>query len=140
MHFQKISKPCNSAYLRVHRAQKQCSKFQNFGLSTKKVIGTPKYTQAAWAPLLLLIFNLPCQLWGVITFERVISLCWNSHDILISYIPFIWKSFIEIWDGSRTALAHLPWNDPNPKINILMSENIKQRRLNFVGIFGWKWW
>ena len=39
----------------------------------------------------LSIFNWPCQLWGAITFERDISLCWNFQDNLISYILFIWK-------------------------------------------------
>ena len=47
MNFQKISK----SYLRVLRTQQQCSKFQNFRLSTKKVIETQKSTQAA-RPLL----------------------------------------------------------------------------------------
>ena len=42
------------------------------------------------------IFNLPCQPWAVLTFEQVISLCWNFQDNLISYIPFIWNSFIRI--------------------------------------------
>ena len=57
-------------------------------------------------PLVLLIFNLPCQLWGVIPFEWVISLCWNFENNLISYTPFIWKSFIRIWDGPCSNL----WN------------------------------
>ena len=112
MDFQKIPKSWNLLYLRVLRAQKQWSKFQKFGLSTKNVIETQKCIQAAWPPLVLLIFNLPCQLWGVITFEWFISLCWNFQDNLISYIPFIWKSFIKIWDGSCPALVHLTWNDP----------------------------
>ena len=60
---------------------------------------------------LLLIFNLWCQLIGFIFFEWVISLCWNFQDNLISYIPFIWKSFIKIWNGSCAALVHLTWND-----------------------------
>ena len=106
MDFQKISKPWNLLYLRVLRAQKQCSKFEKFGLSTKNVVETQKCTKAAWRRLVLPIFNLPCQLWVVITFERVISLCWNFQDNLISYIPFIWKSFIRIWDGSCFNL----WN------------------------------
>ena len=108
----KISKPWNLAYLKVLQAQKQCSKFQNFVLSTKnKITETQKCTQAAWASLVLSIFNLLCQLWGVITFEQVISLCRNFQDNLL-YIPFIWKSFIKIWDGSCLASVHLIWNDP----------------------------
>ena len=106
MDFQKISKPWNLLYLRVLRAQKQCSKFEKFGLSTKNVVETQKCTKAAWPRLVLPIFNLPCQLWVVITFERVISLCWNFQDNLISYILFIWKSFIKIWDESCLNL----WN------------------------------
>ena len=47
MNFQKISK----SYLRVLWSQQQCSKFQNFRLSTKKVIETQKSTQVA-RPLL----------------------------------------------------------------------------------------
>ena len=119
MDFQKISKCWNLLYLRVLRAQKQCSKFGKFGLSTKKVIGTQKCTQAAWPPLVLPIFNLPCQLWGIITFERVISLCWNFQENLLSYVPFISKSFIKIWDRSCPALVHLTLNDPI--INIICS-------------------
>ena len=42
MDFQKISKSRNLAYLRVLQAPKKCDKFQNFGLSTKKVIETQK--------------------------------------------------------------------------------------------------
>ena len=106
MDFQKSSNSWNLAYLRVLWAQKHCSKYQNFGLSVKKVIETQICTQAAWPPLVLLIFNLSCQLCDVITFEQVISLCLNFQDNLISYIPFIWKSFIRIWDGSCFNL----WN------------------------------
>ena len=101
-----FKKSWNLVYLRVLRAQKQCSKFQNFGLSTKKVIETKKCTLAAWPHLVLPIFNLPCQLWEAITFEWVNCLCWNFQDNLVSYIPFIWKSFIRIWDGSCPNL----WN------------------------------
>ena len=72
----------------------------------KKVIETHKCTQAAWPPIVLPIFDLPCQLWGIITFEQVISLCWNFQEDLISHILFIWKSFIKIWDGSCLNL----WN------------------------------
>ena len=101
-------------FKRVLQAQKQCSKFPNFGLSTKKVIETQKCTQDAWFPLVLSIFLTyhACQLWGVITFEQVISLCRNFQDNLILYIPFIWKTFIKIWDWSRLALVHVTWNDP----------------------------
>ena len=51
MDFQKISKSWNLAELIVLQAQKQCSKFQNFGLNEKKVIETESCTQAAWPPL-----------------------------------------------------------------------------------------
>ena len=51
MDFQKISKSWKIVYLRDLQAQKQCIKFQNFRLSSKKVIETQKYTQAAWTPL-----------------------------------------------------------------------------------------
>ena len=109
MHFQKVSKPWNLAYLRIFWAWKQCRKFQNFGLGTKKDIETQKYTQAAWSPFKLLIFNLPCQLWGGITFEQIISLCRNFQDNLILYIPFIWKSFIKIWDASSPLDMEWPY-------------------------------
>ena len=97
------------------KAQKKCSKFQNFGLSTKKVIETQKCTQAAWPAQFLSIFNILWQLRGVITFERIISLCWDFQDIPMSYILFIWKSFIRIWMGhvpTFAILVHLTWNDP----------------------------
>ena len=51
MDFKKICKSWNLAYLIVVQAQKHCSKFQNFGLSAKKVIETQSCTQAAWPPL-----------------------------------------------------------------------------------------
>ena len=56
--------------------------------------------------------GLWCQLCGVITFEWVINLCRNFQDNLISHIPFVWKSFMKIWDESCPALVHLTWNDP----------------------------
>ena len=99
MDFRKISISWYLAYLRVLMAQKQCSKFQNFGLSIEGVIETQKCTQTAWPAQFLSIFNILWQLRGVITFEWIISLSWNFQDILISYIPFIWKRFIRIWDG-----------------------------------------
>ena len=34
--------------------------------------------------LALSILDLPCQLWGIITFEWVISLCWDFPDNFIS--------------------------------------------------------
>ena len=63
--------------------------------------------------LVLLTFNLWCQLRGVITFEWVINLCWNFQDNLISYIPFISHiyHYIKIWDGSCPALVHLTWKN-----------------------------
>ena len=79
-------------YLRVLWAQKQCSKFQNFGFSEKKKsYWDSKIHPGCWSPLVLSIFNLPCEAWSVITFIQVISLCWNFQDNLILYIPFIWK-------------------------------------------------
>ena len=111
MDFQKFQNLKDLPYLRVLWAQKQCSKFQcNFGLSTKKVIGTQKCTQTAW-PLLFCQF-LTSQANFVVSSEWVISLCWNFQDSLISYIPFFCKIFIKIWDRSCTALVHLTWNDP----------------------------
>ena len=71
------------------------------------------------APLVLSVFNLPCQLLGVITFEQVISLHWNFQDNLISYIPFIWKSFIKIWNGSCPDLWNFgPFDMEWPYLNI----------------------
>ena len=113
--FPKIWKSWYLAYLKVLQAQKKCSKFQNLGLSTKKVIETQKCTQAAWPAQFLSIFNILWQLRGVITFERIISLCWDFQDIPISYILFIWKSLIRIWMGhvpTFAILVHLTWNDP----------------------------
>ena len=78
----------------------------------KKSYWGSKMHPSCLTPLVLLIFNLPCQIWGVITFEQFISLCWNFQDNLISYIPLIWKSIIKIWDESCPALVHLTWNDP----------------------------
>ena len=114
MDLQKISKSWNLAYLWVLWAQKQCSKFQNFGVSIKKIIEIQKWTQAAWPPLVLLIFNLQCQLWGVITFEWVVSLCRNFQDISHIYLSSGKVS-------SKSEMGHVPtfkilvqlsWNDP----------------------------
>ena len=49
MDFQKISKFWNLARLSVLQAQKLCNKFQDFELSTKRVIETQKGNQAASA-------------------------------------------------------------------------------------------
>ena len=78
MDFQKMSKSWNLAYLILHQAQKQCSKFQNFGLSTKKAIETQKCTQAAWPPLVLPIFNLPQQLKRCHNF-------WTSYQFVLKF-------------------------------------------------------
>ena len=85
-------------------------KILKFNLSLQEISELQvKYRKSFWdskippsclKPLVLLIFNLPCQLWGVITFEQIISLCWNFQNNLISHMPFIWKSFIKTWDGS----------------------------------------
>ena len=69
-------------------------------------------------PLVLSIFYCSCQLRDVITFERVISLCLNFQDNLISYILSMCKSFIRICDGSCNnldILVHLTWNEPISK-------------------------
>ena len=66
----------------------------------KKSYWDSKMHPSSLVPLVLSIFNFSCQLWGVVTFERVISFCWNIYDNLISYIPFIWKRFVKIRDGS----------------------------------------
>ena len=105
MNFQKISK----SHFRVLLTQQQCSKFQNFWLCTKNVIETRKCTQAATPLFFWSISNFPWQLWGAITFEQVLILCWHFQNNLISYIPFIWKSFIQIWVGSWPVLVHLTW-------------------------------
>ena len=47
MDSKKLSKSQNLPYFRAFWAQKKCSKFHNFGLSTKKVIETQKCNQAA---------------------------------------------------------------------------------------------
>ena len=73
-------------------------------------------------PFVLLIFNLTCQLWADITFERVTILCWHFLKNLISDIPFIWNSFIKIWDGSCPALVHFTWNDPIEAGNGIISK------------------
>ena len=99
MDLQKISKSGSLAYLRVLQAQKQCNKFQNFDVSTKKVTVTQKCNHDSCLPLVLSIFNLPCQLWRVIIFE-FLSVCAEIVHNLISYIPFIWESFIRIRNGS----------------------------------------
>ena len=66
-----------------------------------------KKVHPTWlTPLVLLIFNLPCQLLRVITFEWVISLRWNFWGNVISYISFIWKSFIRIRDWSCRNLRN----------------------------------
>ena len=49
MDFQKISKFWNLARVSVLQAQKLCNKFQDFELSTKRVIETQKCNQAASA-------------------------------------------------------------------------------------------
>ena len=41
--------------------------------------------QPSCLSLVLSIFSLPCQLWCVITFEWVISLCWTFQDDFIPY-------------------------------------------------------
>ena len=122
MHFQNISKPWNLVYLRVQQAQKQCSKFKNFGLSSykKKVTETQKCTQAAWSPfpfvnILLTMQTLKCQ-----TYEWVISLClcWN-FTIILSYLSIAFIT-CHIWGGEfyqnliwESSLVHLTWNDPS---------------------------
>ena len=72
----------------------------------KKIYWNSKMHPSCLTPLVLSIFNLPCQLWGATTFDWVISPCRNFQDNLISYIPFIWKSFIRFWDRSCPKL----WN------------------------------
>ena len=53
------------------------------------------------------------------TFEQAISLCLNFQDNLISYIPFIWKSFIRIWDESCSNLWNFgPFDMQRPTSNI----------------------
>ena len=56
-----------------------------------------------------------CQLWGVITFEWVISLCWNFQDNL----SHIYLSSGKV--SSKSEMSHVPtfetlvyliWNDP----------------------------
>ena len=66
------------------------------------------FTQAVWPPLVLSIFHLPCQLWGVLTFGWV---CADIFKIILSHIYLSSRSFIKIWDGSCPALVHLTWNN-----------------------------
>ena len=106
------------AYLRVLWAQKQCSKFQDFRFRIKKVSETQKCIPGCLIPLFCQMLTWPYKLWAVITFEQIISLCWNFQDNFISYIPFTWKSFIKIWDGSCPALVRLTWNDPPTIYNL----------------------
>ena len=101
----------------------------------KKVIETQKYTQAAWPAQFLSIFNILWQLRGVITFEQIISLCWDFQDIPISYILFIWKSFIRIWMGhvpTFATLVHLTWNDPK------RTETRRKRRKKCTSRSDWR--
>ena len=101
MNFQKISK----SYLRVLRTQQQCSKFQNFRLSTKKVIETQKCTQAA--RLLVLYqyltyydnFEVPLLL-------NKFSVCAEIFRVILSHI---YLSSGEV--SSRSELVHVqPWS------------------------------
>ena len=115
MDLQKISKSGSLAYLRVLQAQKQCNKFQNFDVSTKKVIVTQKCNHDSCLPLVLSIFNLPCQLWRVIIFE-FLSVCAEIFNIIWSHI---YLSSGKVSSESEMGhvptfenLIHLTWNDP----------------------------
>ena len=115
MDLQKISKSWNLAYLWVLRAQKQCSKFQNFGVSTKKLLRFKNEPKLPDPPLFcwFLTYNANFD-WGVITFEWVVSLCRNFQDISHIYLSSGKVS-------SKSEMGHVPtfkilvqlsWNDP----------------------------
>ena len=105
--------------LRVCWVQKQCSKVQNFGLSTNMLLSL-KMHPSCLTLLALSIFNLPCALWGIIIFEQVISLYWNFQGNFILYIPFIWKSFIRIWVKSQPLKFWPIWDG----ITLLQVNNV----------------
>ena len=73
-----------------------------------------KYTSSIFEVYLRLYFTLGgSYLTLLVLLPLFISLCWNFQDNLISYIPFIWKRFIKIWDWSCPAVVvHMTWNDP----------------------------
>ena len=102
--FQKISKSWNLAYLRIFWAQKQCSKLQNFGLRTKKLLrlkNAPKLPD----PLSFVNFYLTKPTLRCHNFWTGYLVCGKIFRIIL-YIPFICKSFIKIWHGSCFNL----WN------------------------------
>ena len=93
--FKKISKSWNLAFLRVFWVQKQCSKFQNFELSTKKVFETQKCTQATWPPFFCQFLTHHALFWGVITFEWL-SVCAEIFRIILSFRKFLFFMFLEV--------------------------------------------
>ena len=107
-----FSKNFGNLILESSGHKNSAANLRKLGFKYKKDYWDSKMHPSCLTPLVLSIFNLPCQLWGVITFEQVLSLCWNFQDNLISYIPFIQKSFSKLSDGSCPALVHLTWNDP----------------------------
>ena len=112
MDLQNISKSWILAYLRVLQAQKQYSKFQNFGVSTGKVIETQKCTQAARRPLLFCQFLTYNTNFELSTFGRAISLCRRilSHHIHLSSGKVSSKSEVG-HNPTFEILVHLTWND-----------------------------
>ena len=115
MDLQKISKSLNLAFLRVLLSQKQCSKFQNFGVSTKKFIETQKCIQAAWPPLfcqfltyhanfevpqLLTELSVCAEIFRIILSHMYLSSGKVSSDSEIGHVP------------NFEILVNLTWNDP----------------------------
>ena len=115
MDLHKISKSWNLAYLRVLQAQKQCSKFQNFGVSTKKVTETQKCIQAAWPPLFSQFLSYHAD-FEVPQLFNELSVCAEIFRIILSHIYF---SSGKVSSESEIGhvpnfeiLVHLTWNDP----------------------------
>ena len=106
MDFQKISNSWSLAYLTSPPGTETVQQISKLWVKYKKSYWDSKMHSSCLNPLVFSIFKLPCQLWHIITFEQVISLCWNFQDNLTSNISFTWKSFIRIWDGLCPKL----WN------------------------------
>ena len=86
--------------LESSRCKNSGANFRTLRLVQKTLLRLKNAPKLSVPLLFCRFFNLPYELWGVITFERVISLCWNFPDNLL------WKMFIKIWDGS----CHNLWN------------------------------
>ena len=91
----------------------------------KKCYWDSKMHPSLLTPLVLSIFISPGQLWGVITLERVISLCWNFQGNLMSYIHFIWKKFHQNlrWVMSQPLKFWSIWHGMAPLLFYIVVKN-----------------